>query len=513
MSPETAICETAETGDFNAARKECLMKNIEDLLQKMPQYYADREGEEISLTEEEIQRIHQKTMQKIQGETKAESKIVKHPSFWRKYYKPLAAAAAACVVCMVGATAFAAFGLDDSIKNFFQINDNKSQQTAEKLTTNVESSAESNGIKLDLTQTIGDQSGFYAVIDASGVKDVPYTLTFRNTDLSITGKDGANYDYTADDIDSSAVDNGITKFPLLVSGVNREGADVNINGSHIVLSLQNIGYRNEHNKFVTLQEGDWKLSWDYQTNAEPERITVDKKISLMDSQGLWTDLTISPLSLTAHFKITKQGKTYFTEKEWNKYEKSDRLVVQFTDGSRIDSRYEDILTESWGSEKKEGYKRIGFHQIVDTKAIASVTFGGRTITLHESEANDKRIRLSSNAAKCYVELPESVASIFTLNEQNDAKNIDFGCSESTVTFVGRRGGARMPLFTIHRLKGSFSRSEMEDLNPMMTYIDFHNGYTYTIDYGECQTEAQLREFSDIMNRYITNILPFFEYMD
>ena len=76
MSPETAICETAETGDFNAARKECLMKNIEDLLQKMPQYHADREGEEISLTEEEIQRIHQKTMQKIQGETKAESKVV-----------------------------------------------------------------------------------------------------------------------------------------------------------------------------------------------------------------------------------------------------------------------------------------------------------------------------------------------------------------------------------------------------------------------------------------------------
>ena len=74
--------------------------------------------------------------------------------------------------------------------------------------------------------------------------------------------------------------------------------------------------------------------------------------------------------------------------EWNKYEKSDRLMIQFTDGSRIDSRYEDIVTESWGSEKTEGYKRIGFHQIVDTKTIASVTFGGRTITLHQS----KRVR-------------------------------------------------------------------------------------------------------------------------
>ena len=489
------------------------MKNIEDLLNELPQHHADIEGEETPLTEAEIQRIHQRTMQKIQWETKAESKVVKHPSFWRKYYKPLAAAAAACIVCMAGATAFAAFGFDDSIKNFFKIYDDQSQQTAEKLTTNVNATTEANGIKLDLTQTIGDQSGFYAVINASGVKDVPYTLWFQNADISITGKDGANYDYTADDINSSAVDNDITKFPLLVSGVNQEGEDVNMNGSHIALSLKNIGYRNEHGKFVTLQKGEWNLAWDYQTNVEPEQIKVDKKISLMDSKGLWTDLTISPLSLTAHYKITKQGKTHFTEKEWKKYEKSDRLMIQFTDGSRIDSRYEDIVTESWGDADTEGYKRIGFHQIVDTKAIASITFGGRTITLHESRANDKRVRLSSSTAKCYVELPESVASIVTLKEQKDVKNTDFGCSESTVTFVGKRGGAKMPLFTIHRLKGSFSRSKMEDLNPMMTYIGSHNGYTYTIDYGECQTEAQIREFADIMNQYVSNILPFFEYMD
>ena len=76
---------------------------------------------------------------------------------------------------MVGVTAFAAFSFDDSIRNFFNIYDNQSQQTAEKLTTNVNASDESNGIRLDLTQTIGDHSGFYAVINASDLKDVPAT--------------------------------------------------------------------------------------------------------------------------------------------------------------------------------------------------------------------------------------------------------------------------------------------------------------------------------------------------
>lgn len=489
------------------------MKNIEELLQGLSQQDGHAERKETPLTEAEIKRIHQKTMQKINGETNTGSKVVKHPSFWRKYYKPLAAAAAACFVCMAGATAFAAFGLDDSIRNFFRIYDDQSQKTAEKLTTNVNASAESAGVKLELTQTIGDQSGFYAVINASGIKDVPYTYEFQDTDMKITGKDGANYDYTSDSITSTSVDNGITKFPFLVSGVNKDSEDVDINGSHITLSLKNLGYRDEHGKFITLNKGSWKLAWDFQTNAEPEQIKIDKKIQLMDSEGLWTDVTISPLSLTAHYKITNQGKTHFTEKEWNKYEKTDRLTIHFTDGSRIDSRYEDNVTESWGSADTAGYKRIGFDQIVDTRSIASITFGGRTITLHKSKATDKRIRLTSKAAKCYVSLPESVASIITLKEQKDVKNTDFGCSESKVTFVGKRGGSKMPLFTIHRLKGTFTADDIDELSPMMIYMESHNGYTYTIEYGECQTEGQMREFSDIMNKYIVNVLPFFEYID
>lgn len=500
------------------------MKNIENLLQELSRQDIGSERKETTLTESEIKRLHEKTLQKINGEihtktnvenrkSKKQNNITTHPSFWRRYSRPFAAAAAACLVCMVGVTAFAAFSFDDSIRNFFNIYDNQSQQTAEKLTTNVNASDESNGIRLDLTQTIGDHSGFYAVINASDLKDVPYTLEFGSYELAITGKDGTSYDYTADTISSTSVNKGITKFPMLVSGINNNGNDVDINNSQIALSLKNIGYRNNHGRFVTLQKGSWKLNWIFQTNAEPEQINVDKDIRLMDSEGHWTNIVVSPLSLTAHYTITKQGKTHFTQKEWNKYEKSDRLTIDFTDGSRIDSRFEDDVTESWGDASNEGYKRIGFNQIIDAKTIASVTFGGETITLHQTTATDKRIRISSKAAKCFVELPESVAELITLKEKNAVTNPDFGCSEATATFMAKRGGAKMPLFTIHRLKGSFTGEKMEELNPMMIYVGSHNGYTYTIEYGECQTDAQLREFADIMNKYIVNILPFFEYAD
>lgn len=210
------------------------MKNIENLLQELSRQDIGSERKETTLTESEIKRLHEKTLQKINGEihtktnvenrkSKKQNNITTHPSFWRRYSRPFAAAAAACLVCMVGVTAFAAFSFDDSIRNFFNIYDNQSQQTAEKLTTNVNASDESNGIRLDLTQTIGDHSGFYAVINASDLKDVPYTLEFGSYELAITGKDGTSYDYTADTISSTSVDEGITKFPMLVSGINNNG--------------------------------------------------------------------------------------------------------------------------------------------------------------------------------------------------------------------------------------------------------------------------------------------------
>ena len=44
----------------------------------------------------------------------------------------------------------------------------------------------------------------------------------------------------------------------------------------------------------------------------------------------------------------------------------------------------------------------------------------------------------------------------------------------------------------------------------MIYVDSRGGYTYTIEYGEIQDEKQAKEFTDILNTYISNVLPYFE---
>lgn len=492
------------------------MKNLDKLFEELVQAKDDLGKEEKELTELERRRIYARTMEKIQEEREKEmqeergNRGKKH--FWEKYSKLVTAAAAVVLVCVVSATAVAAFRLDDSIKNFFHIQDKKTEKTAEKLVSQVDTKATSNGVTVSISQVIGDKTRFYAVINAKDVPDVANELQFEDTELSAAGKTGKSYDYTMQFLKMGAIDENTTKFALLVSGINENGRDVDINGTNMSITLKNIGYYEGEENFVPVVKGSWKLNWIFSTKAEEEKTTVDKNIQLMDSEGIWKDIVISPLSLTVHYNITKQGKTHFSEKEWEKYEDSDRLTVQFTDGSRVDSRFAEDVNEEWGTATETGHKTIGFDRIVDSREIESVTFGKETVRLQESGEKVVRTHVTSKAANCSIALPEEVRSIVSLEEKVNVKNADFHCKESYAIFWGKKNHAKMPLFTIHRLKGMFSEDDVDKKNPMMIYIGYHSGYTYTIEYGEIQDESQNKEFAEILNKYISNVLPFFEYL-
>lgn len=173
----------------------------------------------------------------------------------------------------------------------------------------------------------------------------------------------------------------------------------------------------------------------------------------------------------------------------------------------MDSRFARDVDEEWGS-----LKAIGFDKIIDPKEVASVTFGNKTIVLQNTRDVKSRITVESKAANCSVALPEEVKKIVSVEEKKNVKNADFHCKESYAIFLGEKDGARMPLFSIHRIKKNLSEQKLEKTNPMMIYIETRGGETYTIEYGEIQSQEQNTAIADIMNRYIDNILPFVEIM-
>lgn len=505
------------------------MKTIEQLLENLPEAEAaeDREKE---MSELEKRRIYDLTMKKIKAEKKesggAEREWVDRKNSMpennseigigekngkvRKWFHVTAAAVAA--VCVVGAlsiTAAAAFGLDDSIRNFFGISGEKESQQAEKLTTIEEASAEDNGVKLTLTQVIGDKTRFYAVVKAAGIPDTSEALEFEENQVKVAGTDEKNIGSTVT-TQMNGVDGDVTTFSVLVSDINENGEQINIDGRDISLALKNIGYRDADDRFVPVVKGKWKLDWKFSTDASDTVKQVGENIKLMDSDAVWKDITISPLSLTVHYRITRQGKEHFSEKEWAAYEKSVRLTIDFTDGTRMDSRFADDVDDEWGSTEQDGYKTIGFKKIADAKEIASVSFGGRTVQLNNAVSGTARTTVTGKAARCTVSVPADLKKILSMENKYNVKNADTACKESYTIFWGTKNNVKMPLFTLHRFAKEFSQDELLKKNPMLVFIDTRGGFTYAIEYGEIQSEEQQREFPDILNRYIAGILPFTE---
>ena len=485
------------------------MRDLENMLQGLGEENKKAEQEGSEMTELEKKRILAKTMEKIEQEKVSEN-VQKKTNRWKMAGKVAAAALAVVLVGTAGTKAAAALGLDSSIRNFFGIQTQEETKNAEKLISTPQATAADNGTTISTSQVIGDHTRLYAVLKAKNLPDVPGELEFQDVSLSVKGDKGETYDYTFAEPKISGVDGDTTTFTLLVSGINKDGNDVDINGKNIEMTLKNAGYKNAKGKFVTVKKGSWNLNWTFHTEADVTTKEVNKNISLLDAKATWKDIRISPLSVTVDFQITKSGKAHMSFEEWNKLEKTQRVVVQFADGTREDSRFCDDVNEEWGDEKTSGYRRIGFRKVIEPKDIVSVTFGGQTVVLNPNVKLEQRTKLRSKAANCTVALPQNVAKLITVKEKKNVKNADFKKKESYAMFMAKKNGVKMPFFTIHKIKGEYSPEQVEKKNDMMTYVDSRDGFTYTIEYGEIQDEKQAKEFTDILNTYISNVLPYFE---
>lgn len=478
------------------------MRDLDEMLNELSEKESNPDQEALSQLEKK--RIYQMTMKKI-GEEKA---TIKKQRFKIGVTKAATVAMIVAGLGITGTKVGAMFGVDNSIKQFFGIK-NSEEQRAQTMVTTSDAKSSDQGVTLNISQTIGDTSRFYVVFTAKNVPKTTRELGFKGKKLQVGGKNG--YSYTMDGPKQAAVNGKTVKYTMLVSGINKDGESVNINGKTVQLKLSDIGYRNQKGKFVTVAKGNWKLKWKFTTKAETKKISVNRNIKVMDSNCKWKDIEITPLSLTIHSYVTKQGREHFSEAEWQKYEKSQRVTVTFTDGSKIDSRFLDDVNESWGDKKHLGFKTLGFKNMVNIKDVSSVTYGNQTVKLQKIKNNAKREKRVCKVMKCYITLPKDLSHITKMQVKKNVWNQDIKKKETYAIFTSKKHGVKMTIFAIHRIKGMIPEDEMSKKIPTMDYIGYYEGYTYGIEYGEIQNKDQKREFADVFNKDIKNLKFYFEY--
>ena len=236
------------------------MRDLENMLQGLGEKNKKAEQEGITMTDLEKKRIFAQTMTKIEQEKVNENRDKKNRR-WRTAGKAAAAVTAVVLVGIGGTKAAAALGLDDSIRSFFHIEAGVPSQKIEKMVSTPEASTTNNGVSVSTSQVIGDTTRFYAVLKVKNLPEKPEKYEFQTTELAVKGDDGATYDYTIDGPNMAGGDEKTTTFNVLVSGINKQGVDVNLNGKSVAFTLKNIGYRDAKGKFKVVKKGKWKLDY------------------------------------------------------------------------------------------------------------------------------------------------------------------------------------------------------------------------------------------------------------
>ena len=487
-----------------------VMRNIDEMLNKIGENKEISEGGNNIMTREEKERILARTMEKI-GKMEAESKGADDTKD-RKVIKlwsgrlTKAVAATVGVALLVGGTAAATIKLNPAISNYFGISNTKQEQTAKDMTSVTEAKAKSNGVTMSVKQVLGDNTGFFAVLQAKGLKDSSDELDFRELSFKVDGVSNDKITYTTN-VKMQGIDGNTTTFLVAVRYDEQNRNEADFSGKNVTLSLKDVGSYDRNLRFKLHQKGKWKLRWKLDIKEKSIVKKPDVKMTLLDSEVVWSRLKLTPMSVTVNFDVKKQGKEYFSQSEWEKYEGTDRIVVKFTDGRRIDSRFEDDINENWGSNIV-----MGFKEIIDMDKVESVSFNGHEIKLKENKNETLYKRFKTNA-NFTLDISSEVAKYIDIKEENNKTNSDIHCKQDIVTFVGNKEGIKQSLFTIYRLKtDKVDLVGSDEGDPEMKLIGQRGDYVYAIKYSEPETEKAGEVFADIMNEQIPYLLAGFEYI-
>lgn len=455
--------------------------------------YIDEEDTKLTMNEKEQAEILDSVIKKINMQKQcSDEKNVKR--YWKMKNKYTRVAVAVLGVFLIGSTItigaktllmntpiaryFGVEAMDGGAKKEKLVND------AKKMIQSLSVSDTQKGLTVSINQAFGDDNACYLAMNVKGLNDI------KDFDSLVeTG--------TFKDINANIADKTIIQTSIHDEG--REDDDSNnylmilecedIKGSHVSLELKDFGYY-ANDKFIPVVEGSWKLDWDLSYDSAPQKYDVNQKINIYGSEAVWDNLTLTPISASVSLTMTKENAAELTDG----VDANDELYVDFADGSRISSRFAEDDAIYNDTTKISLY----FSQIKDIDDIVSVTFAGKTFPIHEDKAPHKNV-YTNDKMKFSLSFSDEMYKLLDISDTIEYKDEYFKSNAQKVNFVMKKNNTEMTFATIFRVKGMWSKEEAEDINPLVTYVDYYDGYTYFLEYGEIVEEAQAKAFDKVLN--------------
>lgn len=322
--------------------------------------YDNLLDKELPLSKDEKSRILDMTLEKIPSNEN------------KKLSKKKLMASVLIAIMMIGTIAMAdeyfESNLDNAFLNLLSIN--KNDTSLDSAAVNVNKTVSQNGLDLTIKQTLGDDHSIYIILDVVVPKDIeiPENAYFNTSNINLDKSGGIGWSFQ--ELNNKYDDN---KKSYIIDF----SSQAKLTNNKITLDFYDFGYYSEKNKkFITLVEGNWKLSWDLKYNNTSKTFKVNHFVKENHYKSIITSISISPISIYVNLlgdnydnfnisKITmKNGIVYNGEM----YNLSNRECI--------------FSSASSGSSLFKSYTSGNFTKILDVDEIDSITIGNEVIKIN-----------------------------------------------------------------------------------------------------------------------------------
>lgn len=309
------------------------------------------------LEDAEREKILQMTMRKIQ--------INKPKKFSKKKWLVGVLVATMMIGTVAMANEYFELNLDNTLLSYLGID--KNNESLKGAGVNINKSVTDNGLKLTIRQTLADKHNIYILIDVEAPSNIiiPENAYFNNT--SITLKKQSSAGWSIQDLEDE--DYNDNKQSYIIS-YNTQGK---LKGNEISVDFKDFGYYSEEkDEFISLVNGEWKVSWELDYTDVSKEIIVNRFIKSKNGSFFITSVNISPISISANLIGRNNGNFRIDE-------------ITLKDGQSYNGNYNNDIyfsSQNISSSFLKAYTSAEFSKILDINNIESITIDGKVIKLN-----------------------------------------------------------------------------------------------------------------------------------
>lgn len=335
------------------------MNDIDQLLNNINK--DENLNNESTISESEKKRILDMTMKKINDESKRKSRKVN----FSKRKICLIIIACILVFSAVGVSAAVIFNWNEKLSNYLKVD----TVQKEKLSTTgmeINKSVTNNNLTITAVQSVGDKYGLYLLLDIVAPENITLSkdYNFSRLNIKIDGLIAYGYKYSIID----AKENTAT---LLINVNTSE----DLNNRELSITMNDLGYYNDSNKqdkFNSIIEGTWDISWKLNYKDVSKDYEVNRDMKIYGGEAIFKSINVSQFSATIVLIEKTKFDIHSHDSPWDK---NQGIIVKLKNGEIIDMNncgniFDDttVITMSFG-------------RVIDVNEIESISFDGEEVKL------------------------------------------------------------------------------------------------------------------------------------